>query len=189
MSASRARPSLRSSLTHCFKKIFLFAILPALSLSPCGCGEAPADGETRVAAPALNLPLADGRGQMNLEQYRGKVVLLSFWRLYCGACEDAQPFAARLAQSPDKKSRFALLSVNIGDDPDEVRSYIAGRKISYAVGLDSAHEAVTVFRVRGTPTFLLIDKKGMIRARWLGYDTSLDSDIENAIKKLMAEPA
>lgn len=189
MSASRARPSLRSSLTRCFNKIFLLAVLPVLSLGPCGCGNPPADGETRVAAPALNLPLADGRGQMSLERYRGKVVLLSFWRLYCGACEDAQPFADRLAHAKDKKAGFALLSVNIGDDPEEVRDYIAGRKISYAVGLDAAHDAVTVFRVRGTPTFLLIDKKGMIRARWLGYDISLDSDIENAIKKLMAEPA
>lgn len=132
--------------------------------------------------------MLDGRSRVTLEQNRGKAVLLGFWSVYCGACDEAQPFLSSLYAGTDK-ARFALVAVNTGDDPEDVRAYVAEKKIKYPLALDSEHKAVSAFRVRGTPAFILIDKKGVERARWLGYVPELESDIRNAIKKIMAEPA
>jgi len=175
-------------LTPCFNRFLLLCALAVMPLVPCGCGNAPAGGAARASVQSLDLPSLDGRRHLTLEQNRGKVVLLGFWSVYCGACDEAQPFFARISGRMDKAA-FSLITVNTGDDPEDVRAYAAEKKIKYPVGLDTGHKAVSAFRVRGTPAFILLDKKGAERARWLGYFPDLESDIESAIKKIMAEPA
>lgn len=63
------------------------------------------------AAPNTTVQLIDG-SSLNLQQFRGKVALVSFWATWCQPCAIELPSLDRLAASADP-SRLAIVAVSI----------------------------------------------------------------------------
>src|SRR6266567_2685377 len=102
---------------------------------------------------------------MKLSEYRGKVVLLSFWAMWCVPCmkfiPHEQALAARFEGEP-----FAIVGVH-GDNDDEVsRNAVASHKISWRSFHDQPADKPAIsdeWHVIGWPTVYLIDRAGVIR--------------------------
>ena len=137
-------------------------------------------------APALAGLDLDGE-PIRLADYRGKVVLLTFWASWCAPCLALVPhereLAARLADKP-----FAVVGVNGDEDLASARKSAAAKRMtwrSFRNG-DKDAEAVPISRawaVRGWPTLYLIDHEGVIRKRWVGAPTAdaLSSKVERLV--------
>jgi peroxiredoxin len=61
--------------------------------------------------------------------------------------------------------------------------------LSYAVASDPHEATAGAYGVSALPTMFLIDKKGVIREVFVGYDPSRHKDLEKMIRALLAEPA
>jgi thiol-disulfide isomerase/thioredoxin len=122
--------------------------------------------------PAPSSPIADADGiKFQVADYKGRVVLLDFWTSKIPACAEAFPsraaLAAELAQKP-----FSLLGINLDNmkGPD-FRAAAQKSGITWRTGLATFNHPVTEgWEVRIYPTTILIDKKGIIRARNLPWD-------------------
>jgi thiol-disulfide isomerase/thioredoxin len=143
-------------------------------------------------APAMVGVDLDGR-PMTLDDFRGKVVMVSFWATWCGPCMQMIPHERALLER-FRDRPFAIVGVNGDRDPETMTKALAKvEKIPWRsfrderVGQGSISEE---WKVAGWPTLYLIDHRGIIRHRWVGApdDETLAREIGQLLKGADAGP-
>ncbi|MEJ7638157.1 MAG: TlpA disulfide reductase family protein [Singulisphaera sp.] len=112
-------------------------------------------------APEIEGEDLDGR-PMTLSDFRGNVVLVSFWATWCGPCMELIPHErALLARLKDKP--FAIVGVNGDVEPEALSKALKETVIPWRSFQNKRadKEAISVeWRVFGWPTLYLIDHRG-----------------------------
>jgi cytochrome c biogenesis protein CcmG, thiol:disulfide interchange protein DsbE len=76
------------------------------------------------------------------------------------------------------KSRgFEILAICLNDNEDAIKSAIAPFNLTYRVLTDRGGMTARTYKVTSIPMSLIIDKKGIIRYRKVGYDPSAMMDV------------
>lgn len=140
---------------------------------------------TQEKAPPVGFTLLDGQTG-NLEQLRGKVVLVNFWATSCVTCVKEMP---ELVATHDRfKSRgFDTLAVAMSYDPPAyVSRFAESRQLPFKVAIDNTGEIAHRFGdIRLTPTTLLINKRGEIVKRYVGEPDF--AALHALVERLLAE--
>ena len=147
---------------------------------------------SRQVAPALQL--ADSSGtNMQVTDYRGKVVLLNFWATDCGGCKLEIPWLIEL-ESAHKSDSFTVVGVSMdtsyqgSKSADEawskVKPFVTDHKLNYPVVMGDA-TLINSYKLGAVPETYLIDKRGRIAAIYSGVIDK--SDVDSNINKLLAE--
>jgi peroxiredoxin len=125
-------------------------------------------GATSRPAPSFSLPELGG-GTIDLEQYRGQVVLLNFWATWCEPCERELP-ALQAAHEQYGNQGLTIIGVNLADDelrngttPEEIRAFLDQYGVSFPIALDVEGKTTDAYRVFPLPTSFFIDPTGQIR--------------------------
>jgi peroxiredoxin len=148
--------------------LFLFL---GISMSLLGSGE-----HAGRRAPGFSLPDTTQR-QHDLQDYRGKVVLIDFMRTNCLHC---QAFSPILEKAKAKYGdRIVILSVALGpDNPSTVAKYIAENGVTVPVLLDCGQVAYSYIRPDPShpavevPHLFIVGGDGIIRNDFIyGPDT------------------
>jgi thiol-disulfide isomerase/thioredoxin len=140
-------------------------------------------------APDVTLERLGG-GVVRLGGLLGKVVLLEVWFTGCPPCMQETPALAALEHDLQARG-LAVVAANADkalDLPydDAMRQhYVQEHHIEYPVvhwtkESDHAYGGISIF-----PTLFLIDRKGMVRAHWIGY--TQPDDLRRAIMELLKE--
>lgn len=137
-------------------------------------------------APDFSFTAFDGT-HVSLESLHGKVALLDFWATWCPPCRESVPTLLTLHK------RFAnqpVEFVGISADANEQawRKFVADHHMDWPDYLDSNGAVQENFSVDSYPTYIVIDRAGLIRFRQSGFsDSDSFSEIEGAIKKALKE--
>ena len=138
-----------------------------------------------LPAPDVSLTTLDGR-TIQLDQLKGKRVVLDFWATWCVACRLTAP---RLSAWQAKFGAQGLAVIGITDDSvaDATRA-VASFGMRYAVGSDESYATQLAFGVTALPTVFLIDKRGVVRDVSVGFDPQRELEMEGLVQRLLAEP-
>jgi thiol-disulfide isomerase/thioredoxin len=103
---------------------------------------------------------------MKLSDYRGKVVVLSFWGTWCGPCMKMVPEERKLVERMAGKP-FALIGINSDDDPAKAKAVVEKEKITWPSFRDGAPRGpiATTWSIQNWPTIYVLDAEGVIRYR------------------------
>jgi peroxiredoxin len=112
-------------------------------------------------AASFELPLAAGNGSFRLDAHRGKPVLMEVFASWCGACERAAPMVDDVYREA-AKSGVVFVGVSLDDDARSAARVQQSWPISYPVVVDDGRVSRS-YGVSLLPTFVLIDRDGMIR--------------------------
>ena len=115
-------------------------------------------------APGFSLPKVDG-GKASLAEQKGKVVLVYFWATWCGYCRKELPVAIEKIVRDRRGQPFTVLAVSIEEPRDLVASYAKGAGLTSSVLLDGDGAVAREYRVRATPTTIVIGRNGRLVAR------------------------
>jgi len=120
-------------------------------------------------APAPPLALMDlGNKRHDLDQYRGRVVLVNFWATWCPPCLVEMPAMQRLKDN-FPGTTFTILAVNVKETREKAWRFRQLVNVDFTVLLDKAGKAADDWSVSMYPTSYLIDKTG--RIRYVAYGT------------------
>jgi peroxiredoxin len=123
---------------------------------------------------APDFSLKDMRGKdVSLADYKGKVVVLNFWTKNCGPCMKEMPSLAELAHMLADRKDVAVVSVSTDEGPADVADTLKSvlrEEPPFPVLFDPDGDKVVMgkFGTRLFPETWLIDKRGVIRARFDG---------------------
>lgn len=132
-------------------------------------------------APELGASGLDGT-QHQLGDYRGKVVLLEFWSVYCSFCEHVRP-QLNLLDEQYSSDEFAVLAIAKESDKEEIINHLNEHPKEATVLLydESAWQEFNL--LTATPTFYLIDRKGIIKLQ--GRGVSIIESLKVLVEELV----
>lgn len=136
-------------------------------------------------APAIAIDAWIG-DEVNIAKNRGKVIIVDFWATWCGPCMAAIPKNVALVNKYKDKG---LVFVGVHDSSsgwEDAASVVSKNGINYPVGKDKSSAkggaSVEKYQVQFWPTYVAIDRKGIVRAAGL-----LPHHVEDVVKLLIAE--
>lgn len=164
----------------------LRAALLALALAGVAACAGPAATDDRCEAvlgqfaPTLELAWLDGSAPSTLDSLRGRVVLLEFWRTWCGPCRRQ---VDHLNQLHERYEADGLVTVAVSNEsPDLLRATASELGIAYATAGTQDDVAEGLYGVRSVPRAFLIDRAGVLV--WSGHPATLE---EERVRSLLAQ--
>lgn len=143
--------------------------------APPGVG----DPLPRMTVPVL-VPSADGWTTRAFRTDRiDKPVVLVFWATWCAGCKEEIPVISRVAQA--FADRVAFIGVNFEESLTPAQ--LEGLGIDYPVALDLNGDISRACGVRGFPTNIITDRKGIIRY----FAGLLPEDFDAYLEELLKE--
>jgi peroxiredoxin len=148
---------------------------------------AAAAGETDLAgAEAPDFVLRSFSGpNVRLSEYRGHVVILSFWASWCGDCR-AQLESLAGVYDRYHDAGFDVLAVNLDRDPRQGRSAVEGWQAGYPILYDAGGEVGRRYDVGAMPLAVLVDRDGIVREVFHGYRRGQEPYLEK-VRALLRE--
>jgi thiol-disulfide isomerase/thioredoxin len=122
--------------------------------------------EESRAAPVMRVYLLDGR-VLDLEQLRGKVVLVNFWATWCPYCRHEMP-AMEAFHRDYRDKGFEIIALSQDDDPGKVDEFLRKEGFHFPVALEPPGVSVAFGGVSRLPTSFVIDKRGKVRHKISG---------------------
>ena len=162
---------------RCSRFISFIVALPLSLLSACDRGSHPA----QLSTPAPDFTVSDGSTSVHLADYRGKVVLLNFWWSQCGPCIQETP---SLIQLHHDRPDLAMIAVSIDEDPDEYKRFVVRRHFDLITVRDPNQTVAKLFRTEMWPETYIIDRKGVIRRKFIGNEDWSDPEVRSFLKSL-----
>jgi thiol-disulfide isomerase/thioredoxin len=123
---------------------------------------------------------------VKLSDLRGKVVVVDFWASWCGPCRESMPHTQEVAKS---LQATGVPVVVLAVDDQEAREAFDGwvdfnhdkfPNMRFAYGGPAIGGVISQYGVTGIPAQFIVDKKGVVRAAFDGYNGPTD-DLKNAI--------
>ena len=122
--------------------------------------------------------------KININEYKGKLLLLNFWAVWCEPCKEEMPSLDKLQANPEL-DKLKIFAINIGKETlDKVNKFFVDFNIkNFEPYFDPPNTLAKKFSLRGVPTSILINKQGQEFARIMGSIDFEDKNFVNWIKK------
>ena len=120
---------------------------------------------------------------VNLDDFKGKLIILNFWATWCAPCREEMPSLDDL-QINTKLNNLKIFPINIGQE-DISKSKIFFKELNIKnldIYIDAPITLAKKFSLRGVPTTIIFNKEGKEFARIMG---SIDFNDEEFINWLM----
>ncbi|MGZ8606125.1 MAG: TlpA family protein disulfide reductase [Actinomycetota bacterium] len=138
-------------------------------------------------APAVELPLLDGGGSIDLGSFDGQVLVVNFWASWCRPCREEHP-ALLEAWGTYRDRGVVLVGVDFEDTREGALAYAEELGGDWPLAADPGARAAIAFGVFGVPETFVIGTDGTIVARTVGA-VSYDWLAEHVDAALRSEDA
>jgi thiol-disulfide isomerase/thioredoxin len=137
-------------------------------------------------APDFSFTSLEG-GEISSAALQGKVVLLDFWATWCPPCRESVPTMVGLHKKFAGRP-FEILGISGDDEEGTVKTFTSKNGMNWTEFLDNSGTVSGTFDVDSFPTYIVVDKEGVIRYRQSGFGGTVGSELEDIINKALKRP-
>jgi thiol-disulfide isomerase/thioredoxin len=152
-----------------------------LALSACDRGIKP----ELVGRSAPDFTVSDSERTVSLHDYKGKIVVLNFWASWCAPCIEELP--SLLQMQKDLGDHVTVLAVATDQDVDQYKRFLRDHPMNVITVNDQAQRSSTEYGTTGWPETYIIDRKGIIRRKFIGPVEWTNPAIVGYLEKLRTE--
>lgn len=129
-----------------------------------------------------------GKEKRTLADFKGQVVVLNLWATWCTPCLKELPTLDALEEQYAADG-LVVLPVSVDTIPfEQLQRFIAKIDLELPhLAQDNSRKMSADLKSSGVPTTYLIDRKGKIRARYIGETNWTDGENTQRIEALLAE--
>ena len=162
------------------QRVFLLFAMFVFALPLAQSKEAPLSTDEKKVLKKLRITPAtqwidahDFAGKMmdaksvNLQDYRGRFVLLNFWATWCSPCLKEMPDLEN-AYNEMGQEKLVVLAVGMGESVEKIKAFFNKYGFTFPLLADNRMKITKLYGVRNIPVTYLIDPDGVVLGRALG---------------------
>ena len=162
------------------QRVFLLLAIFVFTLPLAQSKEAPLSTDEKKVLKKLRITPAtqwieahDFAGKMmdaktvNLQDYRGRFVLLNFWATWCSPCLKEMPDLEN-AYNEMGQEKLVVLAVGMGESVEKIKAFFNKYSFTFPLLADNRMKITKLYGVRNIPVTYLIDPDGVVLGRALG---------------------
>ena len=133
-------------------------------------------------APGFGSQTLEG-GSLDLDDLRGKVVVVDFWATWCAPCVEAMPAVDAMSRAFEKKD-VVFVALSVDDSEALVREFWDFPNSPIQVGMAGPGVA-DAWRVAGIPATFVVDKEGRVAYHHAGFDATTAEALTRTVVELL----
>lgn len=106
--------------------------------------------------------------QLDLTQYRGKVVYLDFWASWCKPCRQSFPWMNAMQQKYSADG-FVIVAVNVDERRADADQFLQEIPAVFSIVYDAEGKLAEAYNLMGMPSSFIIGKDGTIIQKHEGF--------------------
>ncbi len=154
-------------------------------------GEVSDPEEIASRKPVQDFILTEENGlQKKLSEYRGNVVILSFWASWCGPCLAELPTFAEIDRKFHEKG-LRVIPINVDDGTEGrlfAKDFWPKKNIPFVTFYDVNKDLANQFEVDMLPSTFVIDRQGRLVFSSAGASDWSSSETQDLIEAVLREP-
>lgn len=124
---------------------------------------------------------------LDLEKFRGKVVVVDFWASWCKPCRQSLPWLNEM-NSRYGRDGLVVIGVNVDAERSDADRFLRAVPLEFEVVFDPEGGLAQRFNVEGMPSSFVFDRAGKLVESRIGFRDAQKADHEATLKKLLSTP-
>jgi thiol-disulfide isomerase/thioredoxin len=124
--------------------------------------------------------------KFDLSEYKNKVVYLDFWASWCGPCRKSFPWLNSIHNKYQDKG-LVVIGVNLDSDFENAEEFLKSVPAEFKLFSDPDAKLAEQYKLIGMPSSFVIDGKGEVRHRHVGFKKVSIDAYEDSILSLLNE--
>jgi len=133
--------------------------------------------------PNITLKALEDGKRVEMESFRGRPVIVSFWASWCGPCRMELPELQRLGREFGEDD-LAVVAINLDTTTSAAFRFVSLLKIEIPVYVVD-HTVPIRLGIQSLPTTILLDQEGNPAKIYEGYTPTQISDMRRRIQKML----
>jgi cytochrome c biogenesis protein CcmG/thiol:disulfide interchange protein DsbE len=151
----------------------------ALALTTTGCDRNNQPGN--IGKPAPEFVIGDGSQSVDLARLRGRIVILNLWATWCAPCVEELPSLLALQQ---RNPQLAIVGIATDEDADVYKHFLVQHHVDLLTVRDADQRINTLYGTVQIPETYIIDRKGILRRKFIGAQDWTSPEITDYLSKL-----
>lgn len=144
------------------------------------CFTLPATAVVNVGdKPDLNFASANGQGQISLEKYKGRIIVVDFWATWCGPCMAEGPHMVKLNAEYAPKG-MQMIGISLDNDVQPLLKVALEKGFTWPQKFDQIAPVQGNWGVTSIPSTFIIGPDGIVL--WKGHPSQIDAALADAFK-------
>jgi cytochrome c biogenesis protein CcmG/thiol:disulfide interchange protein DsbE len=131
-------------------------------------------------------PLISAAGDLNLDKYAGKVVVLDFWASWCVPCRRSFPWMNDMQEKYGQEG-LVIIAVNVDREAENAAAFLAEYPAKFEVIYDSDAKLAKEYEIQVMPSSFVIGRNGETIDRHTGFKVKKQDEYEAVIREALKQ--
>ena len=157
--------------------IHWLALCLCLVATACDRGDRPA----RIGSKAPQFTVSDGSKTVNLDSFRGEVVVLNFWATWCIPCIEEVPSLVALHH---RMPQIAVVAISSDEGQASYQQFLTANHVDFVTVRDPSYRIPHLYGTVKIPETYVIDRRGILRRKFVSAQDWTSPEILDYLSKL-----